>query len=131
MDFCMAQIFFNFNALIMIMKDILKALGLNEINDGCSTGQNWFAAGNTFDSYSPVDGKLIAQVKGATRADYDKVINAAKEAFLFWREMPAPKRGEIVRQFGQKLRDKKMNSANLFHTKWENLCRRVWVKYRK
>lgn len=109
----MAQIFFNFNALILIMKDILKALGLNEINDGCSTGQNWFAAGNTFDSYSPVDGKLIAQVKGATRADYDKVINAAKEAFLFWREMPAPKRGEIVRQFGQKLRDKKNELGKL------------------
>ncbi len=89
------------------MQDVLKSLGIKEINDGCSTGSNWLASGEVIESYSPVDGKLIAKVKGATKADYLKVIDAAKSAFDYWRTIPAPKRGEIVRQFGDKLRAKK------------------------
>lgn len=95
------------------MQDILKALSIKEINEGCSTGKNWFSAGDTLDSYSPVDGKLIAKVKTATQADYKKVINAAQSAFLQWREIPAPKRGEYVRQFGDKLRAKKSELGKL------------------
>jgi aldehyde dehydrogenase (NAD+) len=89
------------------MQDVLKALGIKEVNDGCSTGANWFANGDVIESYSPVDGKLIAKVKTATKADYQKIINAASEAFKHWRTIPAPKRGEYVRQFGDKLRAKK------------------------
>jgi aldehyde dehydrogenase (NAD+) len=89
------------------MQDVLKALGIKEVNDGCSTGSNWFASGDILESYSPVDGKLIAKVKTATKADYQKIINAASSAFKQWRTIPAPKRGEIVRQFGDKLRAKK------------------------
>lgn len=89
------------------MQSTLKALGLKDINDGCSTGQNWFAHGSTLDSYSPVDGKLIAKVKIATQEDYQKVIKTSVEAFKFWKTVPAPKRGEYVRQFGDKLRAKK------------------------
>jgi aldehyde dehydrogenase (NAD+) len=89
------------------MQDVLKALGIKEVNDGCSTGSNWFASGDVMESYSPVDGKLIAKVKTATKADYQKIINAASSAFKHWRTIPAPKRGEIVRQFGDKLRAKK------------------------
>lgn len=95
------------------MQDILKSLGLKEINDGCSTGSNWFASGDIIESYSPVDGKLIAKVKTATKADYQKIINAASEGFKYWRTIPAPKRGEIVRQFGDKLRAKKADLGKL------------------
>lgn len=95
------------------MQDILKALGLSDINNGCSTGNNWFSNGGTIDSYSPVDGKLIARVKTANREDYDKIITAAKSAFLYWRQIPAPKRGEIVRQFGDKLRARKADLGKL------------------
>jgi len=95
------------------MNDILKSLGLNDINEGCSTGLNWFSSGNTIDSYSPVDGKLIARVKSASAADYERVVQSAREAFLYWREIPAPKRGEIVRQFGDKLRLRKADLGKL------------------
>lgn len=95
------------------MQSTLKALGLKEINEGCSTGQKWFSNGEIIESYSPVDGKLIGKVKTATKDDYQKVIKTAKEAFLFWRTLPAPKRGEYVRQFGDKLRAKKADLGKL------------------
>ncbi|MBN8691628.1 MAG: aldehyde dehydrogenase family protein [Bacteroidetes bacterium] len=95
------------------MEKVLKALGIKEVNEGCSTGKNWFSGGDLIESYSPVDGKLIAKVKSATKADYDKVMKAANEAFLHWRTIPAPKRGEYVRQFGDKLRAKKNELGQL------------------
>ena len=95
------------------MEKVLKALGIKEVNEGCSTGKNWFSGGDLIESYSPVDGKLIAKVKSATKADYDKVMKAAHEAFLHWRTIPAPKRGEYVRQFGDKLRAKKNELGQL------------------
>lgn len=95
------------------MQNTLKALGLNELNEGCSTGKNWFSNGELIESYSPVDGKLIAKVKSANKADYQKVILAATEAFKEWREIPAPKRGEYVRQLGDKLRTKKADLGKL------------------
>jgi aldehyde dehydrogenase (NAD+) len=95
------------------MEQFLKNLGIKDINEGCATGNTWFSNGDVIESYSPVDGKLIAKVKGATKADYQKATAAASEAFLFWRTMPAPKRGEIVRQFGEKLRAKKADLGKL------------------
>jgi aldehyde dehydrogenase (NAD+) len=89
------------------MQDVLRALGIKDVNDGCSTGSTWFANGDIIESYSPVDGKLIAKVKCGTNGDYQKVATAASSAFKYWRAIPAPKRGEIVRQFGDKLRAKK------------------------
>lgn len=95
------------------MQDILKALNIKDINEGCATGKNWFSGGSLLESYSPVDGKLIAKVKMATQDDYQKVVSAAKAAFIQWRDVPAPKRGEIVRQFGDKLRAKKAELGKL------------------
>jgi len=95
------------------MENTLKALGIKAINEGCSTGSAWFSGGAELTSYSPVDGKAIAKVKTATRADFDKVLATAKEAFLYWREIPAPRRGEYVRQFGDKLRAKKAELGRL------------------
>ncbi len=89
------------------IQDVLKQLGVKAINEGSSTGSNHFANGEIFESYSPVDGQLIAKVKASTKEDYEKVMSAATAAFKSWRTMPAPQRGEIVRQFGEKLREKK------------------------
>lgn len=87
--------------------DALSALGIQEINNGSSTGLENFASGSEIASYSPVDGALIAKVTSTSKADYEKVMEKATEAFKFWRKMPAPQRGEVVRQFGNKLRELK------------------------
>ncbi|MDD7884785.1 aldehyde dehydrogenase family protein [Flavivirga sp. 57AJ16] len=85
----------------------LKILGVADVNEGTSTGSNSFSSGDTIVSLSPVDGQLIGKVKTTTREDYEKVMASATSAFKIWRTMPAPQRGEIVRQFGDKLREKK------------------------
>ncbi|MGO4919436.1 L-piperidine-6-carboxylate dehydrogenase [Maribacter spongiicola] len=87
--------------------DALKALGIKDVNEGTSTGSNHFSSGDTISSYSPVDGSLIAKVKTTTKADYEKVMSTATTTFKEWRTKPAPLRGEIVRQFGEKLRELK------------------------
>ncbi|CAL2080451.1 Aldehyde dehydrogenase (NAD(+)) [Tenacibaculum sp. 190524A05c] len=89
------------------IQEALQTLGLNEINEGTSTGSKWFSNGEVIESYSPVDGKLIGKVKASTKDDYESVMKSATEAFKSWRVLPAPQRGEIVRQFGEKLREKK------------------------
>ncbi len=86
------------------MVEALEILGVKAINEGTSTGNNHFSHGSIIESYSPVDGQLIAKVKTTTPEDYEKVMQTASEAFKTFRLMPAPKRGEIVRQFGEKLR---------------------------
>lgn len=85
---------------------VLASLGINVINDAFSTGNNWGSAPGAAVTTisSPVDGKKIADVKMATPACYDTVILKAAEAFKAWRAIPAPKRGEIVRQIGEQLR---------------------------
>ena len=89
------------------IESALEKLGVNEINKGTSTGSNWFSEGDMISSYSPVDGKLIGKVTTTSREDYDRVIDIAQAAYKEWRKVPAPQRGEIVRQFGNKLRELK------------------------
>ncbi|MCB0379740.1 MAG: aldehyde dehydrogenase family protein [Flavobacteriales bacterium] len=89
------------------IQEALKALGLKEVNEGTSTGSNNFGGGELISSYSPTDGKLIGKVTTTTKEDYEKVMNAATSAFITFRAIPAPQRGEIVRQFGNKLRELK------------------------
>lgn len=95
------------------IQEALKALGLKETNEGTSTGSTFFANGEIIESYSPVDGKLIGKVKTTTKDDYEKTIATAQTAFKEWRKIPAPKRGEIVRLFGEKLRKHKENLGKL------------------
>jgi aldehyde dehydrogenase (NAD+) len=95
------------------MENILSSLGITSKCEGVSTGQKWFASGGEISSHSPVDGKLIGTVKGASAEDYKTVISKATEAFKYWREVPAPRRGEIVRQYGVKLREKKIELGRL------------------
>jgi aldehyde dehydrogenase (NAD+) len=82
----------------------LKNLGLKKTNAGTWTGQKSFDSKTYITSYSPVDGKKIGEVSVTTQKEYEKVVNTALKAFDYWREMPAPKRGEIVRQYGENLR---------------------------
>ncbi|MCF6181829.1 aldehyde dehydrogenase family protein [Lutibacter sp.] len=82
----------------------LDLLGVKHLNQGTSTGTNFFGDGEIIDSVSPVDGNLIGKVTTTTKEDFDKVITTAQTAFKTWRLVPAPQRGEIVRQFGLKLR---------------------------
>ncbi len=89
------------------INDALKKLGIKEINEGTSTGSNNFGSGEIIASYSPVDGALIGKVKCTSQADYEKVMETATRAFKTWRKKPAPQRGEIVRQLGDKLRELK------------------------
>lgn len=91
----------------------LSSLKLSESNLGSSTGSNWFGSGSKIDSYSPTDGKLIGSVLSTTREEYEKVIQEAEKAKAIWRDIPAPKRGEIVRQLGNKLRAEKETLGKL------------------
>ncbi len=87
------------------MQTILKELGINSSNQGVSTGLTWIKSkGAKITSYSPVDGQVIATITGADRSSYDAVVEKAATAFQEWRQWPAPKRGEIVRQIGNELR---------------------------
>jgi len=91
----------------------LKKLDLNKKNDGTSTGKKSFGTEAFIDSYSPVDGKKIGQVSVTGKKEYEKVVKTALKAFEYWREVPAPKRGEIVRQYGEELRKNKENLGKL------------------
>ena len=89
------------------IQDALDKLGVKEINNGTSTGSHSFGIGEAIASYSPTDGQLIGKITTTTKEDYEKVMEAATAAFKTFRAMPAPQRGEIVRQFGNKLRELK------------------------
>ncbi|ADR22421.1 aldehyde dehydrogenase [Marivirga tractuosa] len=89
------------------LADALKKLGVKDHNGGTSTGSNWMEGTGKISSVSPVDGKEIASVGVTTAEDYEKTIQTAEEAFKVWSNMPAPARGEIVRQFGNRLRELK------------------------
>src|SRR6056297_421255 len=88
------------------MKDFLSTLGIKEKNAGTSTGQNFIenTSAKLITSYTPSDGSEIGSVYETAKEDYEQVVKASQEAFKEWRMMPAPQRGEIVRQIGLKLR---------------------------
>jgi aldehyde dehydrogenase (NAD+) len=91
------------------IRDVLRQLGIQPENAAYSTGLRWGGSQNNKSRtiLAPADGKRIAAVAMATTEDYDHVVKTAQEAFKSWRLVPAPKRGEIVRQIGNKLREYK------------------------
>jgi len=92
------------------MKATLASLGLESINSGATTGgaSGWLTTGGEMlTRVSPIDGELIARIQQATDDDYEAVVATAREAFEKWRCMPAPQRGEVVRQIGLRLREYK------------------------
>ena len=95
------------------IKKTLSVLGVTASNNGTSTGSVSFGAGVEIESYSPVDGTLIGKVTSTTPEEYEKVIQSAAAAFKDWRLKPAPLRGEIVRQYGERLRVYKQSLGEL------------------
>lgn len=97
------------------IKNVLTNLGIHEINAAYSTGTitGPTTQGITIDSHSPVDGKKIAAVVAATAQDYELVMQQATQASAYWKSIPAPGRGEIVRQLGDALRQKKTDLGTL------------------
>ena len=86
----------------------LEQLGIKQNNYGASTGLNHIETkGEKIDSYSPADGKLIGSVNAATKEDYETLVKKAEIAYKSWRNITAPKRGEIVRQMGEEFRKHK------------------------
>jgi aldehyde dehydrogenase (NAD+) len=87
------------------IKEALATLGIKNNSLGTSTGKKWYrTSGASLVSYSPVDGKVIGRVKSTDEKTFHKVVKQAQTAFVEWRQVPAPKRGEVVRQIGEALR---------------------------
>ena len=94
--------------------EFLKALGIELVNKGTSTGSVFLdTTSDLIESYSPVNGQKIGAVYTTTDADYQAVMFKAQEAFKVWRNIPAPKRGEIVRQCGEEFRKYKQELGQL------------------
>ncbi|MHC4854174.1 MAG: aldehyde dehydrogenase family protein, partial [Planctomycetota bacterium] len=88
------------------MNDVLRKLGIEEVNSGGFCGE-WLGGGDPLDSVSPIDGTTIAAVKQVTAEEYDQIVAHAHAAFLEWRAVPAPVRGQVVRELGNALREVK------------------------
>lgn len=87
------------------IEEMLDRLGIKKSNPGACTGTRWLdTSGDELESFSPADGEMIAKIKQATFDDYDQVVSIAQKAFEKWRTIPAPQRGEVVRQIGDELR---------------------------
>jgi aldehyde dehydrogenase (NAD+) len=94
--------------------EFLQQLSIQAENAGTSTGNNWLpSAAPAFESFSPVDGHRIAAVTATDKTAYETVVNAATKAFAEWRNWPAPRRGEVVRQIGEALRRQKADLGRL------------------
>jgi aldehyde dehydrogenase (NAD+) len=95
--------------IIEAMKDFLSLLGIEKENAGTSTGREFMRSGSAAKivSSTPSNGSEIGSVFETTKEEYEKVVMKSQQAFREWRMMPAPQRGEIVRQIGQKLREYK------------------------
>ena len=91
---------------------ILKRLGIKAENPGAFCGE-WLGSGKILKSVSPIDGKTLGSVRTATAEEYEKVVARAESAFQKWQSVPAPKRGELVRQLGNALREAKEDLGKL------------------
>src|SRR5436190_8904590 len=85
---------------------VFRQLGLGRLNSGVFCGE-WFGSGQRLPSISPNDGRLLAEIRTATPDEYERAMKRARAAFQQWQTVPAPKRGEIIRQLGNALREAK------------------------
>ena len=113
--------------------DFLKSLGIESQNLGASTGSWWNCDddGLMLKVISPVDGKIVASVKQTSMQEYERVVRTAESAFAIWRMVPAPKRGDIVRQIGLNSGPSRNRLACWFPTRWASPFKRGWVKCRR
>src|SRR5690606_27673985 len=96
------------------IRQSLQKIGIKSENLGSSTGMSWLDSGESFlTSYSPADGNLIAKVQTTNPDTYEVIIAQAQLAFEKWRTVPAPQRGEVVREIGNALRDVKADLGKL------------------
>jgi aldehyde dehydrogenase (NAD+) len=95
-----------------VAAEIFPRLGLKAKNAGAFAG-DWFGSGATIEKVSPIDGSMLARVSMPTPAELARAIGAAHRAFGAWRDVPAPKRGEVVRRFGELLRAHKRDLGRL------------------
>ena len=101
----------------MDVKQILENLRIKSHQGGCNLGAEWFGSSDEICSFSPVDGSLLGKLKTTSFEDFEIVVEKAEKAFNSFRKIPPPKRGELVRQFGNKLRDNKLSLGYL--VSWE------------
>ena len=101
----------------MEIKNLLEKLNIKNNQKGCNTGGIWIGEGEILSSFSPVNDLLLGTVQGASVQDYEHILDKAEHAFLSFRTLPAPKRGDLVRQLGNKLREKKSYLGQL--VSWE------------
>ena len=101
----------------MEIKSLLEKLNIKKNQKGCNSGCIWHGNGEIISSFSPVNDSLLGTVQGAAVEDYERILDNAEHAFLSFRTIPAPKRGELVRQLGNKLREKKNYLGQL--VSWE------------
>ena len=94
-----------------------RKLHVSKKQKGCSTGENWFGSGEVIKSFSPVDNSLIGEIQTGSIIDYEKIITEAQKAFLSFRKIPAPERGNLVRLLGNKIRKNKRELGEL--VSWE------------
>ena len=116
------------------MLDLLKKCGISDSNFGsCVGGSDWSktkdAGINT--SINPSNENEIASVFEANKSDYEKIVKQAQSAFNKWRLVPAPVRGNLVREMGNALRDKKDALGELVSLEWEKLRKKVSAKFKK
>ncbi|MHC4416488.1 MAG: L-piperidine-6-carboxylate dehydrogenase [Planctomycetota bacterium] len=95
-----------------VESDVLSTLGIEDTNHGGFAGE-WIGSGPDLEVITPIDGERIATVKQVTAGEYDRIVDQAHRAFLQWRTVPAPRRGEIVRQLGNRLRRVKSELGHL------------------
>ena len=104
-----------------MLEELLRNLGIGQSNSGVSCGDGEDATGPMeFRSRNPATGEVLPAVRCATAADYDRVVERARAAFLKWRMVPAPRRGEVVRQIGEGLRAKGRPRASGDPRNWQD-----------
>ena len=106
--------------------DFLRELGIEAENPGAYCGEWLDCGGEWLETSSPGTGAPIARVRMASSADYDRVVEAAHEAYLRWREVPGPKRGEIVRRCGEAMREKKDALGRLITLEMGKIVQEGW-----
>ena len=96
-------------------EELLFALGIKAKNESICTGREWITSlgTDTVAVYTPVTGEKLADVVFASQSEYEHVVKKAQEAFEFWKKVPAPERGDIIRKYGVKLRLRKKDLGRL------------------
>jgi aldehyde dehydrogenase (NAD+) len=88
------------------MKDLLNKLNVASLNQGgCTSVDGWVGGGDKLTSYSPTTGEAIADVEMVNVSSYDAIIDQSSNSFQSWRTVPAPQRGQMVRDLGNRLRE--------------------------